>query len=138
MLLTLEKVVILKSVSIFSDTPEELLAEVASILGEVEVGANETIIEKGEIGRSMYIIVDGSVRVHDGDRTIAELGPRDIFGELAALDPEPRSASVTSLAEARLFRLDQHALYELMAEHTEVAYSIIRILCRRLRAQAET
>lgn len=138
MLLTLEKVVILKSVSIFSDTPEELLAEVASILGEVEVGANETIIEKGEIGRSMYIIVDGSVRVHDGDRTIAELGPRDIFGELAALDPEPRSASVTSLAEAHLFRLDQHALYELMAEHSEVAYSIIRILCRRLRAQAET
>ena len=69
----------------------------------------------------MYIIVDGRVRVHDGDQTIAYLGARDIFGELAVLDAEPRSASVTAEVDTHLFRLDQDAFYELMADRFEVA-----------------
>jgi len=137
MLLTIEKVIILRTISIFSETPEEILAEVASILDESEVKAGETIFEKGEIGRSMYIIVEGKVRVHDEDRTIAELGERDVFGELAALDPEPRLASVTALEDTQLFRLDQDALYELMAEHIEVGRGIIRVLCQRLRSKVK-
>jgi CRP-like cAMP-binding protein len=138
MLLTIEKVVILKSISIFSDTPEDHLAEVASILEPIEVPAGKMIIEKGDIGSSLYVIIDGWVRVHEGERTITELGERDIFGELAALDPEPRMASVTALQETRLFRLDRQSLLELMAEHTEIASGIIRMLCRRLRARADS
>ena len=137
MLLTIEKVVILKSISIFSDTPEDHLAEVASILEPIEVPAGKTIIEKDDIGSSLYIIVDGRVRVHDGERTITELGERDIFGELAALDPEPRVASVTAVRDTRLFRLDRQSLLDLMAEQTEIAFGIIRMLCRRLREQAD-
>ena len=41
----------------------------------------------------MYIIVSGRVRVHDGERTINELGEREVFGEMALLDPAPRAAS---------------------------------------------
>ena len=52
-------------------------------------------------GDSMYIVVDGRVRVYDGARTIIELGPREIFGELALLDPEPRLASVAAEEETR-------------------------------------
>ena len=103
MLLTIEKVLILKTVSIFADTPEEILADVAALLEEVNVAAGETILHKDDVGRCMYIIVDGRVRVHDGDQLIAYQGARDIFGELAVLDAEPRSASVT--AEVYCIRL---------------------------------
>jgi len=135
MLLTIEKVLILKTVSIFVETPEEILAEVAAILEEVDVKAGETILHKDDVGRCMYIIVDGRVRIHNGDQTIAYLGARDIFGELAVLDAEPRSASVTAEVDTHLFRLDQDALYELMADRFEVARGIIRVLCRRVRAR---
>ena len=81
----------------------------------------------------MYIIIDGKVRVHDGDRVITTLEKRDVFGELAVIDPEPRSASVTATEETHIFRLDQDSLYELMAEHIEIARGIMRVLCRRLR-----
>lgn len=134
MLLTIEKVMIMKTTDIFSQTREEYLAEVAAVLEEFPVKAGQTIIEKGEIGNAMYIIAEGRVRVHDGNRTIAVLGPRDVFGELAALDPEPRMASVTAVEDSQVFRLDQEALYEMMAEHIEVVRGIIRVLCRRLRA----
>jgi len=135
MLLTIEKVLILKTVSIFAETPEEILAEVAAILEEVDVQAGETILHKDEVGRCMYIIVDGRVRIHNRDKTIAYRGARDIFGELAVLDAEPRSASVTAEVDMHLFRLDQDALYELMADRFEVARSIICVLCRLLRAR---
>ena len=64
---------------------------------------------------------------------LVELGPRDIFGEMAALDTEPRSATVTALEPTSLFRLEQEALYELMADRIEVVRGVIRILCSRLR-----
>jgi HEAT repeat protein len=134
MLSTVEKVIILKSVNIFSETPDEILAEVASLLEEVEVEAGERIFEKGDMGSAMYIVVEGRVRVHNQDRTLRELGPRDIFGEMAALDPEPRSASITALAPTHLFRLEQEALYELMADRIEVVRGVISVLCQRLRA----
>ena len=134
MLSTVEKVVILKGVSIFAETPDEVLADVASLLEEVEIDDGTPIFEKGDVGTSMYIVVEGGVRVHDGGRTLRELGSRDIFGEMAALDPEPRSASVTATTPTHLFRLDQDALYELMADRIEVVRGVIRVLCQRLRA----
>ena len=69
--------------------------------------------------------------------TLAKLTEREVFGELAALDPEPRVASVTALEDTDLFRINQDALYELMAEHIEVARGIIHILCSRLRGKAQ-
>lgn len=134
-LLAIEKVIVLKTVSIFSETSEEVLAEIASFLEEVEVKAGETIFEKGDIENCMYIIIDGRVRIHDGEQTLTYSGEREIFGELAVLDPEPRSASATASEDTRLFCLNQDALYMLMADHIEVAYGIIRILCRRIRAR---
>jgi AAA family ATP:ADP antiporter len=135
MLSTIEKVITLKTVSIFAGTPDEILAEVASLLEEVALVEGETIFEKGDAGDSMYIIVDGQVRVHDGGRTLNYLGEGDVFGEMAVLDPEPRLASVTAVQDTRLFRLDQEPFYELMDDRIEVARGIIRVLSQHLRAR---
>lgn len=131
---TVERVIILKSVPVFAAASEQLLAEVASVLEEVEFEAGDVIFEKGDPGTSMFIIVRGRVRVYDGDRTIVHLGERDVFGELAALDPEPRSASISAAEATQLFRLDREPLYEVMADHVEIASGIFHVLCQRLRA----
>ncbi|HET6519886.1 MAG TPA: cyclic nucleotide-binding domain-containing protein [Geminicoccaceae bacterium] len=134
MLLTIEKVIILKSVEMFSGVPDDVLADVAHLLRSVDVPAGETIIREGEIGSTLYIIVDGRMRVHRNRQTIAELGERDVFGELAVLDPEPRSASIEALEDARLLELRGDHLEELMATDLAVVRGIIRFLCRRIRA----
>ncbi|MBI1849862.1 MAG: cyclic nucleotide-binding domain-containing protein [Planctomycetes bacterium] len=133
MLLTIEKVIFLKSVSIFSAIPEDALIEVATAIEELDVPSGEEIVRKGEYGTSMYIIVEGRVRVHDGDRELGVLGEREVFGELAALDPVPRSASVTALEDSYVFRMSQSALYSLIEQHMDVARGILRILCQRIR-----
>src|SRR4051794_16969883 len=133
-LTTVERVLILKEVGIFSEVHDEYLADIASVLAEAEVPAGATIIRAGDIGRTMYVIITGRVRVHRDGLTLAELGERDVFGELAALDPEPRSASVEALEETRLFQLSYEHLDELMTVNTEIARGIIRMLCRRFRS----
>ena len=131
----IEKLLILKTVGIFLETPDDVLADVAGLLDETEVPAGTTIFHKGETGTSMYIIVDGEVRVHDGINTLNHLYARDVFGEMALLDPEPRSASITALADTLLLRLDQAPFYELMDEHNHIARGVIRMLTRHLRAR---
>jgi len=135
MLSTLEKVMTLKTVSIFAATADMVLVEIAAILSELEVRAGEQIFAQGDMGTSMYIIVSGRVRVHDGERTLNELGPRDVFGEMAMLDPEPRIASVSALEPSLLFRIDHGPFYEVMADRVEVARGIIRVLTGHLRAR---
>ena len=133
MLSIVEKVLILKTVPVFSQTPDNVLADVADLLEEVDVAENETIFNQGDAGDSLYVILDGKVRVHDGERLLNDLGERDVFGEMALLDPEPRLASVTAVEPTRLFRLDQASFYDLMSERPEVATGIIRVLTSRLR-----
>lgn len=133
MLLTIEKVLILKSVNIFSSVPEAQLVDIATIVESVEFDAGETIIHKGELGSSMYIVVDGTVRVFEGDTELTTLGKRAVFGDLAALDPEPRSASVQAIEECTLLKLEGESLYELMAGNKEVTRGIIHVLCDYVR-----
>ncbi len=133
MLSTMEMVLILKTVSIFQGTPDRVLAEVAGCLDQLELQAGEPLFAKGDIGECMYIIVDGRVRVHDGDQVLNDLGAHDIVGEMAVLDATPRTASVTAIEETTLLRLDQEALYELMSDRVEVMRGIIHVLSSRLR-----
>ncbi|MDP6358218.1 MAG: cyclic nucleotide-binding domain-containing protein, partial [Planctomycetota bacterium] len=125
MYLPIEKIIILKSVEIFSETSDEVLADVASILEEEEYVAGQNIFEEGDLGTCLYIVVRGSVRIHKGEVAIATLKERQIFGELAAIDPEPRSASVTAEEETTLFRLSQSGLIELIADRYEVSEGIM-------------
>jgi ATP:ADP antiporter, AAA family len=133
MLSSLERVVILKTVPIFEGTPDAVLADVGDALDEFDVAAGETIIRQGDEGDSMYVVVDGRVRVHDGDRTLDELGEREVFGEMALLDPEPRVASVSALEPTRLLRLPHGPFHELLHERPEIAIAIMRVLTQRLR-----
>jgi HEAT repeat protein len=131
---TIEKVIVLRTVDIFRSLPEEYLVDIAGRVEEVDVSAGEKIITAGELGSALFIIVDGKVRVHHGEMTLASLGMREIFGELTALDPEPRSADVTAVEDSRMYKLEYQDLDDIMSSDVEVSRNIIKMLCRRLRA----
>lgn len=133
MLTLLEKILVLKAVTIFAGTPDEVLLEIASIVSEEEHPAGARVFSRGDPGSSMYVVVRGRLRVHDEARTLNELGERDVFGEMAMLDPEPRVASVTALEDALLLRIDHRPFYELLADRVEVAQGLIRLLAAYVR-----
>ncbi len=132
-MLLIEKVITLKAVGMFARTPEDVLADVAALAEEVRFNAGDVVFEKGDAGESLYVIVKGEVKVHDGDLDLKHLKDKSVFGELAVLDPEPRSASITAITDAHLLRLDREAFLELMAGNMEVVRGVLSVLCERIR-----
>jgi CRP-like cAMP-binding protein len=133
-MLTAERVTVLRSMEIFRSVPGPEIADFASILEEKEVQSGEDIIREGELGTSMFIIVEGRVRVHIQGKQVGLLGSGSIIGELAVLDPEPRSATVTTINDTLLFELDGSALQKLMSERASVLQGLVHILCQRVRS----
>jgi CRP/FNR family transcriptional regulator, cyclic AMP receptor protein len=133
MISTVEKVLFLKGVDLFKTIPGEELSYIAQITDEVEFTPTQTIVNEGDQGDTMYLIVDGKVRVHRGDKLLAELGASQCFGEMSILDAEPRSASCTAITELTLLKIQREDFRELLAEKPEISQGIIKVLTRRLR-----
>ncbi|MFN2456954.1 MAG: cyclic nucleotide-binding domain-containing protein [Chitinophagaceae bacterium] len=133
-MLLIEKVLILKSSSIFQDTPENQLVELAGILQEEFFEPSSTIFFKGDVGNCMYFIYKGKISIHDGEHIFAILEDNDIVGELSILDAETRSASATTLEECILLKLEQEPFYEIIMNNAGVLKGILKTLCKRLRA----
>lgn len=134
MLLTIEKVLLLKKVPMFALTPDNSLAGVASELGDMRVDAGKTIMTQHEIGSTMYVVAEGQVAIEINGNEVARLGPGEVVGELAALDPEPRTATVRAVTDCHLLYLDRELLFELMSERLDVAQGVVRFLIRRYRS----
>ena len=133
MLTTVEKVLFLKSIDLFRAMPSEELAQIAEIADEQAFVAGDPVFAEGEMGDALYLVVEGAVRVHKGDKQLAQLGVRDVVGEMAVLDGEPRSASVTVVKDASLLKIGRDDFRDILDERPEIAMGVIKVLSRRLR-----
>ena len=136
-LLLIEKVLVLKSLNLFKETPENILADLAPLMKEIQYEQGTEIFKEGETGDCMYIIQQGNIKIHKGNTTLAILKEKEVFGELSLLDADTRSASATADSDCILYKIDQEPFYELMDERPEVAKGFIKILCQRLRTMNE-
>lgn len=132
-----ERVAALHRVDLFARVPGRVLAAVADATTEVIAAAGDVLIQEGAVEAHLFAIVLGRVRVHRGDQTLVELGAGRTVGELAALVPQPRTASVTALEPTLALRLDKAVLDELLADWPELAHGVIEALVARLAAVAD-
>ena len=79
-----------------------------------ELEAGDVIFAQGDPGQEMYGIIEGSVELSVDGRTIATLGPDDVFGEIGLLEGVPRTATVTATTEGLLVVLDGRDFLELV------------------------
>jgi transcriptional regulator with AAA-type ATPase domain len=126
----------LQRVNIFKDLSSEIIAAFIPRLTEKHYPAETTIIYRGDPGYSMFMVIDGTLAVtlrnDEGiEYSLATLGAGDIFGEMALLTGEPRSANVKSLSVVRLLELSQKAFFELVAAYPALNDHLIRLLVQR-------
>ncbi len=89
----------LKAVDPLRRCTKSQLKEVARLAERVQVGEGEVLAREGRIGREFFLILSGSVAVTQKGRQVNTLGPGDFFGELAAMNPGARNATVTALSD---------------------------------------
>ena len=96
-------------------------------------------MREGEVGQCAYFVVQGRLLVEkeiDGESVpIAEIGPRDMVGEMAILDDAPRSASVIAMEDSILIVLNKHRIRSLIRRSPAVAEVIMKLLCHKLRSR---
>jgi CRP-like cAMP-binding protein len=132
-LTTVEKVLFLKSIDLFRALPSEELAQIAEIAEEQEFVAGDPVFAEGEMGDALYLVITGAVRVHKGEKQLALLNVRDVVGEMAVLDGEPRSASVSVVEDAALLKIGRDDFRDILSERPEIAMGVMKVLSRRLR-----
>ncbi|MSO40689.1 MAG: Crp/Fnr family transcriptional regulator [Solirubrobacterales bacterium] len=133
-----EIVELLQRVPLFSELSDPELERVAQVAVPRSFPRDTRVFHEGDAGDACYIVCSGSCRVtreHSDGRaiTLASLGPGAIFGELAMLDGERRSASVEALEDMELLALPGSDVRALIRGHAEMAEKLVVALTRRLR-----
>jgi CRP-like cAMP-binding protein len=108
------------------------LSEVARLAERVQVGDGEVLAREGRIGREFFLILSGSVAVTQGRRRVNTLGPGDFFGELAAMNPGPRNATVTAITELDVLIIGPRE-FAAMAEIPGFRDAMFKAMAQRLR-----
>src|SRR5918998_3150725 len=133
---------LLRRVPLFSELSPEELERIARVAVPRSFPKGVRVFHEGDHSDACYIVRSGDLRVtreHPDGRAIAlaTLGPGDIFGELAMLDGEARSASVESLTDCELLALPAADVRRLLAEAPETTVKLVVALTRRLREANE-
>lgn len=113
--------------------------KIAGLCARKRLAAREVVFFHGEPGREMYIVASGQLKVSVTSEEGKELGisifhQGDIFGELALLDGERRSATVAAIGPCELLVLHQHDFRQLISEHQSIGLQLLSILAGRVRA----
>jgi CRP-like cAMP-binding protein len=122
------------------DAEPAALSAAAPLARWLAVGPGALVLDFGDTTDDVFFVAEGAVRVvvrtPAGQEVIlGDLGPGDVFGEMAAIDGAPRSANVTALHAARLCRLPAAAFLEVALRSPAVGLRVMRVLTARLRLQ---
>jgi CRP/FNR family cyclic AMP-dependent transcriptional regulator len=137
-----DTIALLHHVPVFSALLPEELAKVAQVAVPRRFEAGEVVFKEGDEGSTCYVVRSGrarAVREHPDGRsiTLAHFGPGDIFGEMAMLDGERRSATVESIEGTEAIAILSGDMHRLLREYPDISVKLIAALGRRLRETNE-
>jgi CRP-like cAMP-binding protein len=131
----------LRRIKMLADVDERLLASLLTYLEVVKVPPFGTVVNKGEHGDALFMVLEGEVRarvmVGGQETTLATLGVGECFGELAVVDQGPRSADVIANQPTVLIKVSEGALRKMFAEAPALAapfmFALTRVITQRVR-----
>lgn len=133
-----DRVTCLKNAELFKGLKDEELQRLSEILKERVYPPNTAIVREGAQGDSMFIIKEGKVDIKKRepslgmDLTIASLDSGSVFGEMALLTGNPRTATVVATQPTTVFVLEKETFERLLTEHPSISISLNKIVAKRI------
>jgi CRP/FNR family cyclic AMP-dependent transcriptional regulator len=123
---------------IFQGLSREELAHLSGLAQTKIYKPRETIVEKGDSATEFFVLLRGRAKVGapgaDGSHAaINVMGPGEVFGEIAILDGQPRSATVTTLEECEMAVVNKAAFNDLLTASPSIAVKLLNVLAGRVR-----
>jgi CRP/FNR family cyclic AMP-dependent transcriptional regulator len=135
-------ITLLRRTDLFRSLGETDLAAVVAQMRRATYESGQLIFSRGDAGEGLYLVVEGRVRlsvlsVEGRALSFGHAGRGDIFGEIAALDGQARSADASALTHVTTTMLARSSLRRLMETRPQLAQAAVALLCRRLRATSD-
>jgi len=124
----------LKKVTILGALSEAQLRALAKWTKVFAFENGETVVNQGDGGNGLYLILEGAAEVRRGNRVLARLGAGQFFGEMSLFDNQPRSADVVAVRPSKLAVLSKWEFWGYAASQPEVVLRILEEMSLRLRA----
>lgn len=135
----MERILFLRRVPIFADLSPADLKQIAAISSEAIFADGDILVNQGEPGDEMYIVVSGDVCVlmtasdQKEAREVARRSSGDYVGEMALISREPRIATLKAIGSVRALCIDQKRFEGILRERPEISLAMMRVLGQRLK-----
>jgi HEAT repeat protein len=133
----MERILFFKRVPLFQNLSPSDIKQVAAIAEEESFSDGDILVQQGELGDVMFIIVSGEVRViTTQDQKEVELARRksgEYVGEMALISKEPRIATVAAVGNVHALCIDQKSFESLLRDRPDASLAVIQVLCDRLK-----
>jgi CRP/FNR family transcriptional regulator, cyclic AMP receptor protein len=128
---------------LFSALDDAAATSLRASMAPVKVSKGHTLFKEGDSGDRLFVVVDGKLKLgtssSDGrENLLSILGPGDMFGELSAFDPGPRTSTATAVTDAKLLSLAHDQVIGLITQHPKVGIQLLGRLAQRIRRTNET
>jgi len=133
---------ILKKIPLFSELDDEEFGLVQKLITFHDVTKKSVVLQEGEEGNSLFVIISGSVKISyyapDGREVVLSLlAPGDFFGEMALLDNSPRSATASTTAQTRLAQIRRDDFERLLLQKPQVTLKLLKEIVTRFRRTSQ-
>lgn len=130
---TIEKILFLKNVDIFSETIPESLLNVASVANEFSVAKGEEIFAEGDPSVYLYLVVTGEIRITREEREIFIARANESFGLVGLVEERRRATRAMALSDSTLLRIGHSDLFDLMEDYPTITRGVLRSISKVLR-----
>jgi CRP-like cAMP-binding protein len=123
----------LSKVPLFEGLSQRQLKRLTQGTIDYEFPLGKKLVEQGQRGETLFVLLEGTARVVRGGRTVARIGPGEFFGEVAVLDQRPRSATVVADTPVRCLVLHRDDVKKMISDEPATALAMLANLASRLR-----
>ena len=128
-----DKRVLLDKVPLFRDCSPEVIEQLSNASAEFDFAADQPIVQQGQVGNGLYVVVAGGARIVAGSDELARLGPGEFFGELSVIDQKPRAATAYAIGQTTCLALASWDLMAVLEHEPQLAMNMLKELVGRLR-----
>ncbi|QJD86067.1 Npt1/Npt2 family nucleotide transporter [Cohnella herbarum] len=127
----IRRILVLQKISLFAHCSQEDFVALAQMTEESVYEPGEKVCSVGDDGDTLYGIIDGAIQVHKGPEKLAMLGIGQIFGEMALIDGQPRSADCTAIRRTVLLELTREQAFAFCFQKMHILKGLMRVLAER-------
>jgi len=131
---------LLDRVDLFASLEMEEKNELASKLEQRHIRSGQNIVRQGDEGSSLYVVAEGLMEIRvqfdedSSERKVAQVGPGDFFGEMSLLTGAPRSATVITLTDSVIYKIEKVHLESILQARPLIVESLVSLLSLRQEA----